>query len=189
MIGCVGSGGEAKSLMRTNVSSATSPWNTNAFFLWLKRRLVSPARKISFMAWNCVRRRGPKSLFSTPFSLARKSSMSACAGTTLRVFLPFTESLPNALPQGPSGSLLPLKLGAETFWMDFRRETRCGQLHTGLPKDSLSRTVSQALSIRWRVDGIKAHVKASIDSILRKCNILHEISTGHSKLPSWELCR
>ena len=72
MSGWTGSGGAARSLIRTKVNSATSLF-------------VSPARRISFMALNWFISRGPKILFGTSASVERKTSMRACAGTTLKV--------------------------------------------------------------------------------------------------------
>mmetsp|Transcript_119175 Transcript_119175/g.282831 ORF Transcript_119175/g.282831 Transcript_119175/m.282831 type:complete len:284 (+) Transcript_119175:788-1639(+) len=68
--GCSGSGGAAKSLIRTKVNSAT-------------RRLVSPASKISRMAWNCLKICGPKIFRWISPSCERNSSIKAEAGTTL----------------------------------------------------------------------------------------------------------
>mmetsp|Transcript_36780 Transcript_36780/g.82127 ORF Transcript_36780/g.82127 Transcript_36780/m.82127 type:complete len:232 (-) Transcript_36780:285-980(-) len=68
MIGCKGSGGAARSLMRTKVSSATS-------------RLASPASRISRIALYCVMSLAPKIFLCISPSCAKKTSSSGAAGT------------------------------------------------------------------------------------------------------------
>mmetsp|Transcript_77237 Transcript_77237/g.184960 ORF Transcript_77237/g.184960 Transcript_77237/m.184960 type:complete len:204 (-) Transcript_77237:1427-2038(-) len=75
------SGGAARSLMRTKVSSAT-------------KRLVSPARRISRIASNCVCNLEPKILRCTSASCTMKTSINACNGTTLYLRCGFPSTLP-----------------------------------------------------------------------------------------------
>mmetsp|Transcript_56998 Transcript_56998/g.90343 ORF Transcript_56998/g.90343 Transcript_56998/m.90343 type:complete len:255 (-) Transcript_56998:529-1293(-) len=103
------SGGAAKSLIRTKVNSAT-------------KRLVSPAKRISFMALNCFIYRLPKILLWISHSLARKTSINGLAGTML-----------NCLLTPANGSKVCCM---EALRFRLRLFSGEGQCHTGVPLTS-----------------------------------------------------
>mmetsp|Transcript_23099 Transcript_23099/g.54523 ORF Transcript_23099/g.54523 Transcript_23099/m.54523 type:complete len:236 (-) Transcript_23099:350-1057(-) len=113
MIGCIGSGGAARSLILTKVSSAT-------------RRLVSPASRISLMALYWLRPFAPKILLCTSVSCAKKMSSKGCAGITLYVVV---------LREGWTKTLSPPPLRLKLARMVGRSRVAVadGHCHLGFP--------------------------------------------------------